>query len=116
MPLHRIRSEVSKMMERPELRIIAAGSLLGVTLKAEGISFPVGEVDRIDMYPMSFEEFVRADGGGKYLDGLKKLPLVREIPELYTVPLEKYLKNYYSERQKYFVVHYKASGGCARIL
>lgn len=81
--------------EMPELHIIAAGSLLGVALKAEGISFPVGKVDRIDMYPMSFEEFVRADGGGKYIDGLKKTPLDREIPELYTVPLEKYLKNYY---------------------
>ena len=54
-----------------------------------------GKVDRIDMYPMSFEEFVLADGGGKYLDGLKKMPLDRMIPELYTVPLEKYLKNYY---------------------
>ena len=49
--------------EMPDLHIIAAGSLLGVALKDEGISFPVGKVDRIDMYPMSFEEFVRADGG-----------------------------------------------------
>ena len=81
--------------EMPELHIIAAGSLLGVALKVEGISFPVGKVDRLDMHPMSFEEFVRADGGGKYIDGLKKLPLEREIPALYTIPLEKYLKNYY---------------------
>ena len=81
--------------EMPELHIIAAGSLLGVALKDKEISFPVGKVDRIDMYPMSFEEFVRADGGGKYIDGVRKLPLEREIPELYTVPLEKYLKNYY---------------------
>jgi len=44
---------------------------------------------------MSFEEFVIADGGSKYIDGLSKLPYEREIPELYTVPLEKYLKNYY---------------------
>ena len=75
----------------PELHIIAAGSLLGVALKAEGVSFPVGKVERIDMYPMSFEEFVRADGGGKYIDGLKKMPLDREIQELYKVPLEKYI-------------------------
>ncbi len=81
--------------EMPDLHIIAAGSLLGVALKDEGISFPVGKVDRIDMYPMSFEEFVRADGGGKYIDGLKKMPLEREISELYTIVLEKYLKNYY---------------------
>lgn len=81
--------------EMPELHIIAAGSLLGVALRDEGISFPVGKVDRLDMYPMSFEEFVKADGGEKYIDGLKKLPLEREIPALYTIPLEKYLKNYY---------------------
>ncbi len=57
----------------PNLHIIAAGSLLGVALRQEGVSFPVGKVDRIDMYPMSFEEFVNADGGGKYIDGVCKL-------------------------------------------
>jgi len=78
----------------PELHIISAGSLLGVALREKGISFPVGKVDRIDMYPMNFDEFVEADGGKKYLDGLDKLAREREIPELYTVPLEKYYKNY----------------------
>lgn len=79
----------------PELHIIAAGSLLGVALRKEGISFPVGKVDRMEMYPMSFEEFVIADGGEKYINGVRKLSFEREISELYTVPLEKYLKNYY---------------------
>lgn len=79
----------------PQLHVIAAGSLLGVALRKEGISFPVGKVDRIEMYPMSFEEFVLADGGEKYIEGLKKFAFEREIPELYTVPMEKYLKNYY---------------------
>lgn len=79
----------------PELHVIAAGSLLGVALRNEGVSFPVGKVDRIEMYPMSFEEFVIADGGQKYIDGINKIAFEREIPDLYTVPLEKYLKNYY---------------------
>lgn len=78
----------------PKLHIISAGSLLGVALREKGISFPVGKVDRIDMYTMSFEEFVEADGGKKYLEGLSKLPREREISELYTIPLEKYYKNY----------------------
>ena len=78
----------------PKLHIIAAGSLLGVALKEKGISFPVGKVNRLEMFPMSFEEFVIADGGKKYIDGLNKLNLEREIPELYTIPLEKYYKNY----------------------
>ena len=79
----------------PELHLIAAGSLLGVALREEGISFPVGKVERIEMYPMSFEEFVIADSGEKYIEGIRKLPLDREISELYTTVLEKYLKNYY---------------------
>lgn len=78
----------------PELHLISAGSLLGVALREESISFPVGKVERIDMYPMSFEEFVEADGGKKYLDGLNKFEREREISELYTIPLEKYYKNY----------------------
>ena len=81
--------------EMPELHLIAAGSLLGVAIRSEDISFPVGKVDRLEMYPMSFTEFVEADGGKGYLDGLRRLPLGQEIPELYTVPMEKYLKNYY---------------------
>ena len=81
--------------DMPQLHVIAAGSLLGVALRKEGISFPVGKVDRVEMYPMSFEEFVNADGGEKYIDGIRKMSYEREIPEVYTVPLEKYLKNYY---------------------
>lgn len=78
-----------------ELHLIAAGSLLGVALKSEGISFPVGKVDRLEMYPMTFSEFVTADGGENYIEGLCNMPFEREIPELYTRPMEKYLKNYY---------------------
>lgn len=79
----------------PELHVIAAGSLLGIALKKQGISFPVGKVERLEMFPMSFEEFVIADGGEKYLNGMSKLPLGREISELYSVPMQKYLQNYY---------------------
>lgn len=42
-----------------EYHIIAAGSLLGVTLH-EGTSFPVGKVDFMDLYPLSFQEFLLA--------------------------------------------------------
>ncbi|MBR1470436.1 MAG: ATP-binding protein [Lachnospiraceae bacterium] len=79
----------------PKLHVIAAGSLLGVALRKEGVSFPVGKIDRIEMYPMSFEEFVRADEGGKYIDTVCKFAPERELSDLYTVPFEKYLKNYY---------------------
>lgn len=81
--------------DMPNLHIIAAGSLLGVALRKEGISFPVGKVDRIEMYPMSFEEFVMADGGTKYIESVGRQDFECELPKLLTVPLEKYLKDYY---------------------
>ena len=45
----------------PEYHIIAAGSLLGVTLH-QGTSFPVGKVDFLRLEPLSFEEFCWAAG------------------------------------------------------
>ena len=78
-----------------ELHLVAAGSLLGVALKRDDVSYPVGKVDELTMYPMTFEEFVRADGGERLLEGLKKIELRRELPALFTTPLEKHLKNYY---------------------
>ncbi|MFZ1748752.1 MAG: AAA family ATPase [Saprospiraceae bacterium] len=44
--------------DRPDLHVIAAGSLLGVTLDKG--SFPVGKVDFLKIHPMSFEEFLIA--------------------------------------------------------
>lgn len=40
----------------PEYHIAVAGSLLGIGLH-EGTGFPVGKVDEINLYPLSFEEF-----------------------------------------------------------
>lgn len=78
-----------------ELHIICAGSLLGVSIKRENVSFPVGKVDRMQMYPMAFSEFLRADGGAALYEGILKYDIHREIPELYRVQLEKELKYYY---------------------
>ena len=79
----------------PELHLIGAGSLLGVALRAENISFPVGKVNRLEMFPMSFSEFVSADGGENLINGLGKTDPALEIPAYYTVPLIRYLKLYY---------------------
>ena len=43
-----------------DVRIICAGSLLGVKLKRSKFSFPVGKVKMLNMYPMDFEEFLMA--------------------------------------------------------
>ncbi|MBQ9251071.1 MAG: ATP-binding protein [Clostridia bacterium] len=79
----------------PELHVIAAGSLLGVAIGKGGISFPVGKVNRLQMYPMSFEEFVIADGGERLIRGLRRAEINQPLSEAYTVPLTKYLKLYY---------------------
>ena len=80
---------------QPDLHVVAAGSLLGVAIGKENISFPVGKVNRITMFPMSFDEFVCADGGENLIEALKKMDPDREIPDLYAVPLIRYLKLYY---------------------
>lgn len=45
----------------PEYAVIAAGSLLGTAIHS-GVSFPVGKVETIEIYPMSFQEFLAAMG------------------------------------------------------
>ena len=42
--------------ETPDYHIAVAGSLLGISLH-ENVSYPVGKVNVINLYPMSFEEF-----------------------------------------------------------
>jgi len=44
----------------PEYAVACAGSLLGVALNRQGASFPVGKVDFINMYPLSFSEYLSA--------------------------------------------------------
>lgn len=78
-----------------ELHVIGAGSLLGVALKNESISFPVGKVNRIQLYPMSFREFVIASDAGNILESLRGWPADRMLPELISLPMEKLLKEYY---------------------
>ena len=78
-----------------ELHLISAGSLLGVALKQEQISFPVGKVNRMQLYPMSFKEFIIANDREDLIDIFKEWPIDREIPEIYDKPMKKLLKEYY---------------------
>ena len=78
------------------LHVACAGSLLGVALKRENFSFPVGKVNRLQMYPLNFREFLMANGSEEYLELLKAWPTDRPIPALYTEPLTRFLKEYYA--------------------
>jgi len=58
----------------PEIRVIAAGSLLE-TIFNNGRSFPVGRVDYMVMRPFSFPEFLNAIGESMALEQLENIPL-----------------------------------------
>ena len=55
----------------PQYHIICAGSLLGIALH-QGTSFPVGKVDFLHLYPLSFEEFLLATGKESFVQLLHK--------------------------------------------
>lgn len=84
----------------PEYHVMAAGSLLGITL-GKGQSFPVGKVNTMHLYPMDFEEFLMAAGEAdlcnllhqpdweilkilstKYIDFLRQYYYVGGMPEV----------------------------------
>ena len=56
----------------PEYCLVAAGSLLGVALHHPKSPFPVGKVDRIQMFPMDFEEFLWAMGRKELADRIRR--------------------------------------------
>lgn len=78
--------------EAPEYHVIAAGSLLGVAIH-EGVSYPVGKVDILDLYPLSFREFLCAMGEKPLSDALetKDYTLIDNFSDKYLF----WLKNYY---------------------
>lgn len=57
--------------DNPEYAIIVAGSFMG-TLLNKNVSFPVGKVDELMLYPMNFVEFLMAKGEDKLVELLKK--------------------------------------------
>ena len=77
------------------LHVIAAGSLLGVAIKAQNISFPVGKTDRLSMYPMTFCEFALANGKAALIDGLQQYDPCSCLPDIYMQELQILLKQYY---------------------
>lgn len=52
---------------RPDVHLVAAGSLLGLALRANA-SFPVGKVNFLDLHPLNFDEFLRGTGEARLAD------------------------------------------------
>jgi len=79
--------------EAPEYHIAAAGSLLGVAL-SKPLSFPVGKVDFHTLYPMSFHEFLLANGEDLLCEQVENLPASEPVPEVFAQKLSEHFKNY----------------------
>lgn len=79
--------------EAKEYHIISAGSLLGIRLSHT--SFPVGKVDFLDMYPMTFTEFLKADGCENLVDYMDSIKNIENIPDIFFDRLSEKLKAYF---------------------
>ena len=78
----------------PQYHIACAGSLLGIAL-AKPSSFPVGKVNFMQIDPMTFEEFLLANGDNNLLSFLQSYDLLEPVPEAFFNPLYEKLKMYY---------------------
>ena len=78
----------------PEYHIACAGSLLGIAL-AKPSSFPVGKVNFLQIDPMTFTEFLMANGDGNLAEYLNQIGAIEPIPDAFFNPLTEKLKMYY---------------------
>jgi hypothetical protein len=77
----------------PEVSVVSAGSLLGIKLSGE--SFPVGKVDFLHLYPMSFREFLVANEKQMLVDAYDSATTDNPLAEMAHQQLWRELLNYY---------------------
>ena len=77
--------------DAPQYHIVCAGSLLGIALH-QGTSFPVGKVDFLKLYPLSFREFLMAAGRERFADLLDQqdFQMITSFKETYIDALKQY--------------------------
>jgi uncharacterized protein len=80
--------------EMPDLHVAAAGSLIGLKV-SKPRSFPVGKVTLVDIFPMTFLEFLDAVGQERLRAMLESLQSLDAIPELFHRKLTDLLRMYY---------------------
>ncbi len=75
----------------PKYAVVAAGSLLGIAMH-QGTNFPVGKVDELQLYPLSFREFLLATENAPLVDLLDHLdwPLITTFKSKYIDLLRQY--------------------------
>lgn len=79
--------------EAKDYHIVCAGSLLGIRLSKT--SFPVGKVEFLNMYPMTFSEFLIADNSENLVEAMSEIKSIQEIPRIFESLLIEKLKIYY---------------------
>jgi len=77
--------------DAPGYHIVCAGSLLGIALH-EGTSFPVGKVDFLKLYPLSFKEFLMATGLERFAELIdqKDYQMITSFRQTYVDALKQY--------------------------
>ena len=77
--------------DSPQYHIICAGSLLGIALH-RGTSFPVGKVDFMKLYPLSYEEFLMAMNKERFVNLLKNgdFQMITNFRQIYIDSLKQY--------------------------
>lgn len=77
--------------DAPQYQIVCAGSLPGIALH-EGTSFPVGKVDFLKLYPLSFREFLMAAGQESFAELLARrdYPMIASFRQVYIDALRQY--------------------------
>ena len=78
--------------DAPEYYVASAGSLLGLQLAG---GFPVGQVDFLEMGPMTFTEFLLADHAENLAEYLASVDSFTAIPDAFFAPLSEKLKCYF---------------------
>ena len=75
----------------PQYHIVCAGSLLGIALH-QGTSFPVGKVDFLKLYPLSFKEFLIATDKARFAELLDKqdFDMVTNFKQMYIDAMKHY--------------------------
>lgn len=81
--------------EMPELHVISAGSLLDFTLESEQISVPVGRLQYMYLYPMSFYEYLEAVGKSSLLEWIQTMSLEDEYQSTIDLAINEELKQYF---------------------
>ena len=78
----------------PHYHVACAGSLLGIAL-SKPVSFPVGKVDFLEIQPMTFTEFLMANGDENLVAYSNSLKSIEPVPEAFFNPLYEKLKMYF---------------------